>query len=243
MLGTRRVSTLLIVALLFQPSSSLRAQIGGSLMGTVVDDGSGAVLEGAMVSVVGTGIESVTDSEGQFRLPEVPSGLIDLRITLSGYASVVEPIDVYPSEVALVQLRLPQVEATLQELLIIAHRPRTGAVVTEVRPRDNASRSALDLLEEVPGVILRRSGVGGARIRIRGSSSLLANDPAIYLNSIRLDDGLGGSAWMHVLEQIPSEDVKRVQIRSGPSAAAAYAETSNGVILVETGLIGSSRGQ
>ena len=49
-------------------------------------------------------MQTVTDSEGQFQLPEVPAGVIDLKVTLSGYASVVEPIDVYPTEAALVQL-------------------------------------------------------------------------------------------------------------------------------------------
>ena len=242
------MSALMVVTSLLLLGSSLTAQTSGSLVGTVMDASSGAVLEGATVSVVGMGIDdAVTDADGRFLLPQLPAGRVRLRIALSGYSSVVESIDVSPTEVARVRVLIPRVDATVEELLVMmarVQRSRTGAAVAEVRRRGNPPRNALDLLKQEPGVVVQLSGgtlSGGARIRVRGSSSLQNNDPAIYLDGVRIDDGQG-SAAVHVLELIPADEVERIQILRGASADAAYADAVNGVLLIETrrGVGGSS---
>ncbi len=200
------------------------------------------MLEGATASVVGMGIDDVvTDADGRFQLAHLPAGRIILRIALSGYSSAVESIDVSPTEVTRVRVLMPPVDATVDELLVMmggVQRSLTGAAVAEVERRGNSARSALDLLtQEVPGVVVELSGgtlSGGARIRIRGSSSFHNNNPAIYLDGVRIDDGQPGSVAIHVLELIPSDDVERIQILRGASAGAAYADAVNGVILIET---------
>ncbi len=237
--GARSIRALLIVGAFLPHGSSLTAQINGSLAGIVRDDLSSSVLEGATVSAAGTGVATVTDSLGQFRLPSLPEGRIDLRVTLSGYASVVESIDVSPTDVAFVRVRLPPLDAMLREVLVIGGvaQPPTGAAIAEVQPRSTASRSALDLLGEVPGVVVSSTPGrlnGGVRIQIRGSSSLLKNDPAIYLDGILISGSRSGSAGTHALELIPAKQVERIQVLRGPSAAAPQAHASSGVILVET---------
>ena len=240
---------LMIVTSLLLFGSSIMAQTSASLVGTVMDASSGAVLEGAMVSVVGMEIDdATTDADGRFLLPHLSAGQTSLRIALSGYSSVVESIDISSTEAALVQILLPRIDATLDELLVIGRGqgpqgPRTGAAIAEVSRRDDSARSAMDLLEKkVPGLLLRRSGgdlSGSARIRIRGSSSFRNNDPAIYLDGVRVDDGgLEGYQGIHVLELIPADQVERIRILRGPSAEAAYADATNGVILVETRRLG-----
>ncbi len=84
-----------------------------------MDDSSGSVLEGATVSAVGAGVEGVTDSFGQFRRPALPGGQIDLKVTLSGYASDVEPTEVSPVDMAFVRAGLPPLDAFLLEVLVI----------------------------------------------------------------------------------------------------------------------------
>ena len=234
------MSALMIVPSLLLLGSSLTAQTTGSLVGTVMDASSGAVLEGATASVVGMGIDdAVTDADGRFLLPHLPAGRVRLRIALSGYSSAVESIDVSPTEVTRVRVLIPRVDATMEELLVMmgrVQRSRTGAAVAEVRRRGNPPRSALDLLKQEPGVVIELGGgtlSGGARIRIRGSSSFLNNDPAIYLDGVRMNDGQG-SAAIHVLELIPAEEVERIQILRGASAGAAYADAVNGAFLIET---------
>ncbi len=248
--GSIGIRALMIVTSLLLFGSSITAQTSAYLVGTVMDASSGAVLEGATVSVVGMGIDdAATDTDGRFLLPRLPAGQINLRIALSGYSSVVESIDVSSTEVALVQILLPRVDATLDELLVIGRGEgsRTGTAIAEVPRRDDDSaRTAMDLLEhEVPGMLLDRSGGdlgGGARIRIRGSSSFRNNDPAIYLDGVRVDDGgLAGSVGIHVLELIPADQVERIRILRGPSAEAAYADAANGVILIETRRLGGER--
>ena len=240
--GSMGMSALMIVTSLLLLGSSLTAQTTGSLVGTVMDASSGAVLEGATASVVGMGIDdAVTDADGRFLLPHLPAGRVRLRIALSGYSSAVESIDVSPTEVTRVRVLIPRVDATMEELLVMmgrVQRSRTGAAVAEVRRRGNPPRSALDLLKQEPGVVIELGGgtlSGGARIRVRGSSSFQNNDPAIYVDGVRIDDGQGqGSAAIHVLELIPAEQVERIQILRGASGGAAYADAVNGVFLIET---------
>ena len=245
-LGSMGIPGLMIVTSLLLFGSSIMAQTSASLVGTVMDASSGAGLQGAMISVVGMEIDdAITDADGRFLLPHLSAGQISLRIALSGYSSVVESIDISSMETALVQILLPRIDAVLDELLVIGRGqgPRTGAAIAEVSRRDDSARTAMDLLEQkVPGVLLGRSGgdlIGSARIRIRGSSSFRNNDPAIYLDGIRVDDGgLEGYQGIHVLELIPADHVERIRILRGPSAEAAYADATNGVILVETRRLG-----
>ena len=242
------MSALMIVTSLLLLGSSLTAQTSGSLVGTVMDASSGAVLEGATASVVGMGIDdAVTDADGRFLLPHLPAGRVRLRIALSGYSSVVESIDVSPTEVARVLVLIPRVDATLEELLVMrgrVQRSRTEAAVAEVGRRGNSTSSALDLLKQEPGVFIEPSGgmlSDGVRIRIRGSSSLQNNNPAIYLDGVRIDDGQGSVA-LRILELIPADEVESIQILRGASAGAAYADVVNGALLIETrrGVGGSS---
>jgi hypothetical protein len=142
---------LMIVTSLLLFGSSIMAQTSASLVGTVMDASSGAVLEGAMVSVVGMEIDdATTDADGRFLLPHLSAGQTSLRIALSGYSSVVESIDISSTEAALVQILLPRIDATLDELLVIGRGqgPRTGAAIAEVSRRDDSARSAMDLLEK-----------------------------------------------------------------------------------------------
>ncbi len=238
-LVARVVSVPLILgpALLF--GTPLAAQLSGSLLGTVVDATSGAVLEGVAVSVEGAGTEAFTDSDGRFWIPDLPAGQESLRISTSGYTSVVESIDVYPAETLFLQVQLGRVEATLEELLARARAqpPQSGGAIADVGRRDVSQTSAMDLLaNQVPGVTLRRNertAGAGARVRIRGSSSMLNNDPVIYVDGIRVSDRTG-AAQVHILELIPAEDVERIRILRGPAAAAAYTDANSGIILVET---------
>src|SRR5438128_657501 len=65
-----------------------RAQVGGSLSGTIKDS-SGGVIPGATVSIMNTAIgkalENVTDMTGHYSFPNVPVGRYDLIVTLEGF--------------------------------------------------------------------------------------------------------------------------------------------------------------
>ena len=74
----------------------------------------------------------------------------------------------------------------------------------------------------------------GLRVRLRGAKSLYTSDqPAIYLDGIRIDAGGPGQA-IRALDQIPATSVRRIRILRGPASASRYPNSASGVILVET---------
>ena len=229
----------LVLVPVLVPTPPVEAQASGFLVGTVLDERSREPLKGATVSIVGTQFEVVTDEEGWFELVGLPIGAVTMKTALAGYASVVEALVVSEPELGFLQVWLRPVDAILDELLVSVGRrsPSSAPVERDVEARDSW-RSALDLIEqEVPGVEVHRTGsnVGtGASIIIRGVASFEDNDPAIYVDGVRIDGSAGVLRTIHALDLIPAEIVARVRVLRGPAAAAAYAFGANGVILIET---------
>ena len=98
-----------------------------------------------------------------------------------------------------------------------------------------------------PGVVVT-PGTGmvgsGPTIRIRGASSFSLNtQPLIYVDGVRLDNGVGtgisiqgfGSGVVNRLNDINPEDIESIEIIKGPAAATLYGtEAANGVIQILT---------
>ncbi|MGH7554383.1 MAG: carboxypeptidase-like regulatory domain-containing protein, partial [Longimicrobiales bacterium] len=51
----------------------------GSIMGTIVDRGTGQPLRGVHVQIVGTNTSALSDPQGRFRLLDAPAGQQTLR--------------------------------------------------------------------------------------------------------------------------------------------------------------------
>jgi hypothetical protein len=210
------------------------AQAHGTIVGTVVDDVSGEALSGAVLSVRGADTQVMSDANGIFELAPLTPGDVAVRVELSGYVALVEQVEVLESEVGLFQFRLSPM-AALQGLLARARaREDVGATVSHIERGEESVQTALDLLRaQVPGVVVRGRFAAGPGIRIRGSSSLSSNAPAVYVDGVLVADGAGGSA-VDVLEDIPAESVERIRVLHGPAAAAQFGDANSGVILVET---------
>jgi len=228
-----RVSALVLAASL--SPTVLSAQPSGTIVGTVVDEATGEALAGAALTVPGAGIRAVSDAQGIFELTLVPPGDVTVRVEVPGWATVVEQIEVLPDEVGLFQFQLSRIEIALQGLVVRARdQDGNGATVSQVEQNGGFPQTALDLLrEQIPGVQVRSRYGAGAGVRIRGVSSLVNNEPSLYIDGILIADA-GGVSAIHALEQIPASRVLRIRVLHGPSAAARYGDANAGVILVET---------
>ena len=216
-------------------SQPISGQPTGTLLGTVVDEATGEPLRGATLSLADGSARAVTDETGVYELTPVPAGDLAVRVELSGYAAVVEQVEMLADEVGLFQFRLSRLELAIQGLLVRAERGADGGASESRVDRSDSqvARTALDLLrEQLPGVAVRSRYGAGAGIRIRGASSLVNNDPALYVDGVLITDA-GSVSAVHALEQIPAEHVLRIRVLRGPSAAARYGDANNGVILVE----------
>lgn len=217
-------------------SVEIAGQSRAALSGVVWDEVSNEPLAGVLLTIVEPRLDARTDENGAFSFPEVPQGESLLRVTRSGYASLVEELSVVGDEITFLQLTLAPLTATLAELLVIVDGtdPRSDPSQTLLEVEGGDPRTVADLLQgRIPGLDLRRnmgSAAGGARVQVRGVNSLsLNNEPLFYLDGIRVSSGAEG---IHILESIPASWVRRIRILKGPSAQ--YPDVSNGVILIET---------
>jgi hypothetical protein len=205
----------------------------------VYDEGGQRPLQGVTVLLEASGERTTTNEDGRFQLDGLPAGRIAVRLTLAGYVSQVESVEVTPLEVTLIQFQLHPVAAVLDEVLVFLRGSRRaqGHAEGEAIERGDGSLTAADLLtQRIPGLSARRtSGVlgDGLRVSLRGSNSIsLSDQPAVYLDGVRIDEG--GTVNLRVLDQIPAADVQRIRVLRGPAATTRYPLSAAGVILVET---------
>lgn len=219
------------------------AQEPTSISGTVLDETTFTPVSGGRVLLAEVGREARTDAEGGFVLRDVPPGRFTLRVSLPGFSTAVEQIDVTDGEISFVQVFLLPLATVLDEVLVRTGRsPTDRGTLVEADGHETAI-SAADLLElEVPGLNMGRSGgIGaGTRMVIRGIKSFTGNNaPIVYLDGVRISQNpasgpTNDTPKMAVLDDLPASQVKRIRVLKGPSAGARFGDSANGVILIET---------
>jgi len=202
-----------------------------------VKDAQGEPVIGATVRVVGTQTATVTDFDGNFALKANQGA--DITVTYVGY----QEATVKAAHNLVITLK--EDAAVLNEVVVIGYgtvrkSDATGSVMSVEADQLNKglATSPADLLQgKTPGVqITTNSGApgAGAKIRIRGGSSLSAsNDPLIVIDGLPISstDISGGD----VLNTINPNDIESFSILKDASATAIYgSRASNGVILITT---------
>ena len=222
----------LILGLFLSVSAFAQIEVKGH-----VKDATGEDIIGATVRVDGTQTATVTDFDGNFVLKANEGASI--TISYVGYQNAT--VKAAPS----VEVTLVDDETVLQDVVVIGYgtvrkSDATGSVMSVEADQLNKglATSPADLLQgKTPGVqITTNSGApgAGAKIRIRGGSSLSAsNDPLIVIDGLPISstDISGGD----VLNTINPNDIESFSILKDASATAIYgSRASNGVILITT---------
>ena len=204
----------------------------------VVTDAAGIPVPGATVAVQGTTNGTQTDSYGRFTL-NAPVGAT-LEVQCLGYAT-----RTVAASAGTMSISLDEDIEMLNEAVAIGYgsvrkSDATGSVMSVEADQLNKglATSPADLLQgKTPGVqIVTNSGApgAGAKIRIRGGSSLSAsNDPLIVIDGLPISSTeiSGGD----MLNTINPNDIESFSILKDASATAIYgSRASNGVILITT---------
>ena len=203
-----------------------------------VKDAAGEDIIGATVRVEGTQTATVSDFDGNFVLKAKEGATIS--VSYVGYQTAT--VKAAPT----VEVTLQDDAAVLNEVVVIgygvARKSDLTGSVTALKP-DSKNKglvvNAQDMLQgKVAGVnITTNSGEpgAGAKIRIRGGSSLSAsNDPLIVIDGIPMDNsGVAGSP--NILSTINPQDIESFNVLKDASATAIYGSRgSNGVIIITT---------
>lgn len=203
-----------------------------------VKDVTGEPVIGANILVKGTTNGTITDLDGNFVL-NTPQNSI-LIISFVGY----KPAEVQASKSMVVTLQDDAV--MLSEAVVIGYgtvkKSDVTGSVTAIKP-DKLNRglttTATDMITgKIAGVNVTSDGGapgGGATIRVRGGSSLSANNnPLIVIDGLPIDnDGIKGVS--NPLSSINPNDIETFTVLKDASATAIYgSRASNGVILITT---------
>jgi TonB family protein len=186
-------ATFWIAASVVVATHTLVAQSPASLIGKVTSE-TGVALMGADVAVAGTHLRATTDDRGEFRLPGVPAGALEVRARRLGFRPEVVRINVGESGTARLSLTLAVATQELRPVVVRGQAVKytgrlagyyerlehgiSGVFITRQQIERENARSVKQLLRRVPGITGLRQRDGSSQERIRGTSCA----PLIWLD-------------------------------------------------------------
>jgi TonB-linked SusC/RagA family outer membrane protein len=226
----------------------------GIITGRVTDRGANRPVDQVQVAVVGTTLGALTSAEGTYTIRGVPPGTYTVRALRVGYGEQRQSVTVAAAQSATANFTMESVPVSLAPVVTTAtgeqRRVEIGNAVSTVNVTDVTATAPVSNIADVlqsraPGVVVSTGGQqtgGGARIRIRGQSSLaLTNDPIYVIDGVRMTSnsnssafGTGGSIPSRIGDLNP-EEIESLEIVKGPSAATLYGtDAANGVVVITT---------
>lgn len=192
----------------------------------VVTDESGLPLEGASISVKGTGTGVSADAKGAFSIVVPDNSSMVLIVSFVG----MENREINVKGMTSVKVSLKKMDMAQQEVIVVGYGSQRKATVTgavaqigskalQSAPAPNTSQL---LVGRLPGLIAKTEsalpGQDNANLQIRG-----------YGNALIIVDGLPTP-----FNRIDPNDIESISILKDASAAIYGARAGNGVILVTT---------
>lgn len=197
----------------------------------IVKASNGETIIGASITIKGQSKGTISDMNGNFKLPNVPKGA-KIVISYVGFISQEVVWNGTP-----LNITLKDNTQDLSELVVVGYgtqkKANLSGAVAQVsseelnnRPITNVSSGLQGLM---PGVTVTsnqgRPGEDGSNIRIRGVGTLNNASPYILIDGIE-----SGS-----MNDIDPNDIESISVLKDASSAAIYgSKASNGVILITT---------
>ncbi len=238
--SVKSITSLFIIVLLMQPhfglandSKQTTTQDNTTYLTGIVSDESGIPLPGVTVVVKGTSTGTTTDLDGKYSLNVAirPGTVVYSFIGMTSQEIII-------SEETTVNVVLVEADIQIKELVVTAlgmkrEKKSLGYSVQEVSGdliKESKELNVINALSgKVAGVNITQGGGGvgggGARIVIRGETSMSGNNTPLYII-----DGIPGSS-----NDVASDDIATITVLKGPSASALYgSRAAAGVILITT---------
>ena len=232
--------SLILFVLMLLTSSLVMAQTV-VITGTVTSQEDGAAIPGANVTVKGTTIGAITDTEGKYQI-SVPVSATTLVFSFIGMADQEVPI----SGRTTISVALVTDVVTVDEVVVVAYGTAKKSTFTgsaEVVKADKLVKiqtaSVAKALEGASAGVQVTGGSGqpgsSANIRIRGIGSVNASSAPLYV--------VDGAPYDGDLASINTNDIESITLLKDATSAALYgARGANGVIIITTkkGVAGKS---
>jgi vitamin B12 transporter len=207
------------------------AQFPGELSGRVTDAETAAPVEGAVVELPDLGRTTRTDGAGAFRFRALEPGEYRILIRRPGYSSFSTSVGIRNGRTTTVDAALRPAPIVLESVRATAERTMVadGTRLTRTEIEAAGARTAADVVERMPGVVVRSTGATGAEtVSIRGS----APDAVLVLvDGAPLNDPVTGEAD---LSTVPAASIEAVTVLPGARTARYGPRAQAGVVLIET---------
>ncbi len=217
--------------------------------GVVTDAQDGQPLPGAALLIKGTSDGEYTDADGKYTITCSPNAT--LMVSYIGY----QPMEVAVNGRSVINIQM-RVENILDEIVVTAlgvtrQKKALGYAVQDVKGDELTKVRTPNVISSLSG---RVAGVqistatgqmgGGAKINIRGNTSLTGNNqPLFVVDGIPISNqdfsygatGSGGYDLGNLASDLNPDDIESMTVLKGASASALYgSRAANGVILVTT---------
>jgi len=227
-------------ALYAQDQGSVRGQLGG-----VVVDPTGAIVQGALITIMGpTGSSAkMSNEQGEFNFPGLIPGFYDVKVTRDGFkGTTVQKVEVGVNKTSEIRvaLELGQVTQTVEVVAtavsVESQSTSVGSDITDtVYENLPLGRSIANVFYLSPGVA-SGLGTGAMNPAISGATGL---ENAYYADGVLLNDAaFGGLGVYHrryggIGVGINGSFVKEVQVETA-AFGAQYGHSTGGVVIMVT---------
>jgi len=224
----------------------------GSLVGEVHDYQTGAPLNGAVVTVMGTGVSQITDSTGSFVLDGLPPGRHLITTQYLGYGQRTDSVTVFSQETVDIQIRMAP-QAVEVEGLVVTARTRFGRTSVAVDKRaDVFTRAEIepilprvqnmgDLLRNMnaPGLSVREVQITDAtgvvvpglcvEVSRRTAGSMGCSQAAVFVNNLIMPNP------DQILMNLDPQSIDRIEVLGAIDAQFQFGSiAANGAVLIYT---------
>ncbi len=207
-----------------------------TIQGTITDKKSGEALIGVNIFVETDKLRgTVTDFDGKYEI-KANEGEV-LVFTYVGYED--QRLAVTKSQTY--DFKMGEAETTLDVVVISGSRkkeklldaPASIATVDAAAIQNKASTGISDIIKNVSGVQVQRTGVQGGQPSVRGFNGYFTSD-VMSLTDYRVAKLPNTGLNMYSMLTTTDEDIERIEVLKGPAAALYGPNANNGVIHIFT---------
>lgn len=220
----------------------------GTITGRVSEAKTGMPVPSAQVSVVGTALGRQTDDSGRYTIIGVPAGTRTVNVRRLGYDPISRSVEVRDGETLTLDFALVGAMSRLAEIVTTVtggqRRIEIGNAIATIGADSTVMRAPVrDLGDLIAGraagvQVMFQNGYAGQApaFRIRGANSItLSNDPIVVIDGIRVENATATNLAAGRLSDVNPEEIERLEVVKGPSAATLYGtDAANGVIVITT---------
>jgi TonB-linked SusC/RagA family outer membrane protein len=230
----KQLQNLFLLGLMIFCTGAIFAQQG--IINGTVTDANGDPIIGANVYIEGTTQGTVSDIDGNFSLPDITAGSVQLSVSFIGYLTETQTVTVGDGVSVEANFILIEDLQQLSEVVVIGYgtikkSDLTGAIGT-VKPEELTQLATVDVQQAMQGrvagvMVTTNTGApgDGVRVRIRGNSTINNSDPLYVVDGFPLGD----------ISYLNPGDIESMEILKDASATAIYGNRgANGVVLITT---------